>query len=81
MSNVQIFLKTALFSFSDVPDVNDPVPSSVLMVEGTIVEHRSGGIVVDVSQYFDGRRRERSGQPQRLFIPMGKIDHIREPKA
>ena len=81
MSDVQIFLKTALFSFADVPDVEDPVPSSVLMVEGTIVEHRSGGIVVDVQRYFDGRRRERQGQVQRLFIPMGKIDHIREPKA
>ena len=79
MSNVQVFLKTALFSFGDVPNVEDPVPSSVLMVEGQIVENRSGGIVIDVEKYFDGRRRERSGQAQRLFIPMGKIDHIREP--
>ncbi|MEC8276169.1 MAG: hypothetical protein VXZ96_20515 [Myxococcota bacterium] len=79
MTNVQVFLKTALFSFADVPNVADPVPSSVLMVEGQIVENRSGGVVIDVKRYFDGRRRERNGQTQRLFIPMGKIDHIREP--
>ena len=42
------------------------------MVEGQIVENRSGGIVIDVEKYFDGRRRERSGQAQRLFIPMGR---------
>ena len=43
MTNVQVFLKT-LFSFADVPNVADPVPSSVLMVEGQIVENRSGGV-------------------------------------
>ena len=81
MTTIQVYLKTALFSFSDVPDVTDPVPSSVLMIEGTIAEERKGGILIDVERYFDGRRRERAGEAQRLFIPMGKIDHIREPKA
>ena len=80
MTTVQVYLKTALFSFADVPNVDDPIPSSILMIEGTIAEDRKGGVLIDAERYFDGRRRERPGNPQRLFIPLGKIDHIREPK-
>lgn len=73
-----MFLKTALFSFSDLSDIEDRIPSGVMMISGKVIEFQSGGILIKAALYFDGRKRKKEGLAQRLFIPLSKIDHIRD---
>lgn len=73
MERVQIFLKTELFSLGD----DDAIPPRTLIVEGQVREQGSGGLLIDVQAYMRASGKVLEGKPQRLFLPMSKIDHIR----
>ncbi len=73
MERVTIYLRTSLFS---IAGDNPHVPNGVMVLEGEVVERPSGGVVIDVAKYLDGRGRETECDAKKLFLPWAKVDHI-----
>jgi hypothetical protein len=73
MERVTIYLRTSLFSISGD---NAHLPKGVLTLEGTVVDRPPGGVVIDVAKYLDERGRELECDPQKLFLPWAKVDHV-----
>jgi hypothetical protein len=82
MKKVTIYLKTPLFALKGG---EDSVPTGAIVVDGEISEEGKGGVYIDVTSYFSVERKSSSkqvlknleGKKTSLFIPTGKIDHIR----
>ena len=75
MDRVTVFLRTSLFSFGG-PDAH--IPAGVMVVEGSLVDRVSGGIVIDTDRFLDERGRELSAAGLKIQLPWAKIDHILE---
>lgn len=73
MDRVVIFLKTALFSEDKK---SGHVPPHTMILEGQIVEQPSGGFIVSVTGYRNDSNKALEGEPRKLFIPSGKVDHM-----
>ena len=82
MQKVALYLKTPLFALKGC---SDPVPSKAIIIEGTILEEGKGGIRLETSAYYsveskspsEQERRHLKGSSIKLFVPSGKIDHMR----
>lgn len=73
MDRVVIFLKTALFSEDKK---SGHVPPHTMILEGQILEQPSGGFIVSVTGYRTDSNKSLEGEPRKLFIPGGKVDHM-----
>jgi hypothetical protein len=72
MESTTIYLRTSLFS---IAGDNPHVPNGIMALKGTVADRPSGGIVIRVDAYLDGRGRPLDGTPMTLFLPWAKVDH------
>jgi len=81
MQTVKIYLKTMLFSIKPnrhaSKSYQDPIPSTTMILEGEILERGHGGVTLQVQKYYSDQHKELTAESMTLFIPNGKIDHIR----
>lgn len=74
MSNVTVFLRTALFSLGGD---NAHVPAGTMVLKGTLPGPEvKGSLSLTVAECLDGRGRSLSTQSVSLIVPMSKVDHI-----
>jgi len=72
METLTLYLRTALFS----PNTAEPhLPPGVAIIQATVVERGSGGILIDATAFHDTRGQEIEGKAHRLFVPWSKVDH------
>jgi len=72
MERVTIYLRTSLFS---IAGDNSHMPNGVMVLEGSVADRPSGGLVIEVTKYIDGKGRDLDGKPMKLYLPTAKIDH------
>ena len=72
MDLITAFLNTPLYS----PNTNSHVPAGTVCISGTLVHQENGGVQIQATTYRNLRGQELEGAPQKLFLPMHKIDHI-----
>jgi hypothetical protein len=73
MSDVTIFLKTALFTYSVEPR---HVPAGATAVEGEVLDQSGGNLTVRIKRLLDERGRPLPEAPVTLVIPWAKVDHL-----
>ena len=73
MDRVTVFLRTSLFSFGGP---NAHLPAGVMVIECTIAERLSGGLIIETDRMLDERGRELSDISLTLQLPWAKVDHI-----
>ena len=66
---VTVYLKTPLFAAGHVP-------SNTWVLEGELQSSDLAGYLVVVSAYKNDDGKELDGQPAKLLLPGGKVDHI-----
>jgi len=78
MKRVRIFLRTELFSVSAARGASGPphVPSGGMILEGTLRENDSVGLLVEASGFQDIHGKVLDGKPVVLILPNAKVDHI-----
>ena len=73
MSQVTVFLRTSLFSYSGP---KKHLPPGVMVIDGHVIEQNNSGITVETSRMMDDRGRVLSEDSLKLVLPQSKIDHI-----
>ena len=73
MSQVTVFLRTSLFSYSGP---KKHLPSGVMVIDGHVIEQNSSGVTIETSRMMDDRGRVLSEDSLKLALPQSKIDHI-----
>ena len=72
MDQVRVFLRSPLFS----PGSSGHVPANAVILDATVSDRPSGGVLLAVTGYADDQDRPVEGAPCSLFIPFSKIDHM-----
>lgn len=75
MERVTLYLRTPLFTLG----ASGHLPEGVSIVDGDLVESRSGGWVVDTLAAYTDTGKLLSEAHLRLFIPLSKLDHASLP--
>lgn len=73
MDRVTIYLRTALFS---VAGAEAHLPVGAAIVEGSLVERVTGGLLVQTEQLRDQHGKALAEVSSRLMLPWAKIDHV-----
>ena len=74
---VEIYLATPLFPFRYKEGrASKKLMDNVVHLSATIIEERSGGLIVDVSAISDQKITDQQPPLNRIFLPYRKIDLI-----
>lgn len=73
MSQVTVFLRTSLFSYSGP---KKHLPSGVMVIDGHVIEQNNSGVTIETARMMDDRGRVLSEDSLKLMLPQSKIDHI-----
>ena len=73
MERVTIFLRNSLFTLADG---SAHVPAGAMVLDGTVRDQPSGGILFALDRARDHRGRDLEAASATLFIPWSKVDHV-----
>lgn len=73
MSQVTVFLRTSLFSYSGP---KKHLPSGVMVIDGHVIEQNNSRVTIETARMMDDRGRVLSEDSLKLVLPQSKIDHI-----
>ncbi len=77
MSAIKVFLRTPLFTTSST---NGHIPKGTFVLTGALIEQGRGGLLLAVEAYGAADGRPLKGTPQRVFLPLSKVDHALMPE-
>lgn len=73
MERVTIFLRNSLFTLTDD---SAHVPAGAMVLDGTVREQPSGGLLLSLERARDHRGRDLEASEVTLFLPWSKVDHV-----